>query len=353
MNAKKLPSGNWRCRAYDNATKTTKSFTAPTKKEAEFLASEWLTGRNKVPIEPKTVKQAISDYIDLKKNMLSPKTIDTYKITLERQYSDEFLASPIGKLNGVSIQAEVNRMTALFAPKTVHNAHGLLSAALKIYFPELHYNITLPKIQKRMRVLPAAEQIIPLFRGSEIEIPFLLAVWLGLRVGEILPLRTSDFSEGIIMIKSTIVTLSDGTHIEKDEAKTVESRRLLTVPEPILELVKQLPEGKITELDSRQIYGRFQKIMHNAGFYGVTFHDLRHVNASVMLMLGVPDKYAMERGGWSTTSTLKQVYQETFASERMAIDKKIDDYFSEIYKNLATELATKLGTEYEKHDNIA
>lgn len=65
----------------------------------------------------------------------------------------------------------------------------------------------------------------------------------------------------------------------------------------------------------------------------MTFHDLRHVNASVMVQLGVPDKYAMERGGWSTTSTLKSVYQHTFTTEREIIDKRIDDYFNDIMQH--------------------
>lgn len=65
----------------------------------------------------------------------------------------------------------------------------------------------------------------------------------------------------------------------------------------------------------------------------MTFHDLRHLNASIMLMLGVPDKYAMERGGWSTDSILKSVYQQTFSSERKKIDKMIDGYFNGIVFN--------------------
>ena len=60
----------------------------------------------------------------------------------------------------------------------------------------------------------------------------------------------------------------------------------------------------------------------------MTFHDLRHMNASVMLALGIPDKYAMERGGWSSTNIMKSVYQHTFTAERQAADQKIDDYFN-------------------------
>lgn len=59
------------------------------------------------------------------------------------------------------------------------------------------------------------------------------------------------------------------------------------------------------------------------------FVCFRHLNASVMLSLGVPDKYAMERGGWATNSTLKNVYQHTFSEERKQVDEMIDRYFEE------------------------
>ena len=47
-----------------------------------------------------------------------------------------------------------------------------------------------------------------------------------------------------------------------------------------------------------------------------------------MLMLGVPDKYAMERGGWATNTTLKNVYQHTFDEERRKVDEQIDGFSS-------------------------
>lgn len=44
-------------------------------------------------------------------------------------------------------------------------------------------------------------------------------------------------------------------------------------------------------------------------------------------MLGIPDKYAMERGGWSTDSVLKNVYQQTFQDESNMVSEKIDNFF--------------------------
>lgn len=49
-----------------------------------------------------------------------------------------------------------------------------------------------------------------------------------------------------------------------------------------------------------------------------------------MLALGIPDKYAMERGGWSTNTTLKTVYQHTFSEERRRVDEQIDGFFNAI-----------------------
>ena len=44
-------------------------------------------------------------------------------------------------------------------------------------------------------------------------------------------------------------------------------------------------------------------------------------------MLRIPDKYAEERGGWSSDNVMKRVYTHTFSDERMAVDQKIDAYF--------------------------
>ena len=345
MNAKKLPSGSWRCRAYDKTTKSTKSFTASTKKEAEYLANEWLTGRKKVPLVDKTLGDCIDDYLNLKSELLSVSTADKYLRTKENQLSQEILATKLSDIDGITLQHEINLLSAKYAPKTVHNAYGLVAAVLHTYYPDKRVTVTLPKIQKRTRQLPSAEEIFAVFRGdADMELVVMLAMWLGLRQSEIRGLKKTDFRNGRLYIDRTIVTVR-GEFIEQDKAKTVESRRNVEVPQMIRNMVDKVKTEHITELSGHAIYQRFVRRMEKHGYTDVTFHDLRHINASVMLKLGVPDKYAMERGGWSTTSTLKRVYQETFNDERTRVDLKIDNYFE--------KLATKLATEENKCDNKA
>jgi hypothetical protein len=51
-------------------------------------------------------------------------------------------------------------------------------------------------------------------------------------------------------------------------------------------------------------------------------------------MLGVPNKYAQERGGWSTDTTLKNVYQHTFSEERERVDEMINRFFENTLEEL-------------------
>lgn len=54
----------------------------------------------------------------------------------------------------------------------------------------------------------------------------------------------------------------------------------------------------------------------------------------------------MERGGWTTNTTLQNVYQHTFSAERDAVDEKIDEYL----KNCLDD--TKDDMTYKKRLNI-
>ena len=72
----------------------------------------------------------------------------------------------------------------------------------------------------------------------------------------------------------------------------------------------------------------WKKICKENG-WSMTYHDLRAESASICLLLSIPDKYALQRGGWSTTEVYKRVYQQTFSEERLLVDKKINDYIEQ------------------------
>lgn len=333
--AKKLPSGSWRIRIYDNDLKKQVSFTSDLpgkagKAEAELMAREYQLGRKKKKEQGKTVGECIDEYIALKENILSPTTISGY-----RKYRKTSLSGLcdilIKELTQQEVQSYINRLALTMSPKSIRNAHGLLSAVVKVYAPELYLNTTLPKVQKKFKQLPEVIDVWKAIHGTEIELPCLLAMWCSLRMSEVRGLKKSDIKNGIITVERTIVN-ADNEHIEKDSTKTIESTRQIELPEYIISLINALPEEQeyITLVKDHALYMRFTRLLERKGIQHMSFHDLRHLNASIMLMLGIPDKYAMERGGWSTNSTLKNVYQHTFSAERKAADKKINDYFNSL-----------------------
>lgn len=331
--AELLPSGSYRCRVYDSVAKKQRSFIAVTDTEAIEMARDWKLGHEIQKAAPDTLSDCIEKYIELESNILSPSTVDGYHRARNR-LDEKLLKKPIARITAEDLQREVNRLAGKYSAKTVHNSFWLVSSVIRKYAPRTPMAVALPTIQKRIRELPTPAEVMSVFKGDPIELPVLLAMWLSLRKSEIRGLKKSDFKNGKVTINRVVITVKDGNtskEVEKAAAKTKDSRRVIPVPSEIQAMVDQLEGDYITALSGQAIYKRFVRRMRAAGYEGVTFHDLRHINASVMLALGVPDKYAMERGGWSTPSTLKRVYQETYSTERERINTQIDDYFKAIY----------------------
>jgi integrase len=338
--ARKLPSGNYRIRVYDKKTGKCVSFTAETKKKAEKLAADFQVGAA-IKASCVTIRDRAEEYISLRSNKLSPATIDKYRESLDNQLSADFLSLRMDQLTDKDIVAEVNRLAGHYAPKTIKNTMAFILPIIRDERPDLGKHIDLPKVQKQMKEYPRASEIIKVFRGDWIELEVLLALCLGLRKEEIRGLKPADLSEnGILTINRVKITINK-QDIVKEEAKTVESRRRIALPPFLRELYRQRSGEWILPGSGHSLYMHYRRMMDKAGFKGITFHDLRHINASEMLALKVPDKYAMERGGWSTDNILKSVYQATFSEERQHYDELINSHFSKMF-------ATRLDTNNKK-----
>ena len=337
-NAKKLPSGQWRTLVYSHTEfidgkpkRRYESFTADTKKESEFLAAQFAKNKNIYAQSNITLLQAFTAYIQNKKNILSPSTISGYE-KIVRTTMLNIQPLKINTLTNKTIQAEFNTMALTLSPKSLSNAKGLLSATLKTYRPDFMLSVSIPAAHKKIRELPLPEDIFKAVEGSEIELPVLLAMWLGLRRSEIFALKKSDFKSGYININKTML-LIDGKSVYRNTTKTYGSTRKLKVPQYILSLIDKQnisDDDFVCTMTPPSLYGKYRRTLARYNIQHISFHDLRHMNASIMLSLGVPDKYAMERGGWSSNKVLQSVYQHTYNDTRVLIDEKIDNYFLNI-----------------------
>ena len=276
-------------------------------------------------------------YIETRRSVIEGTTLCSYNQVLQHRFQD-IMDVPLIKLRPMQIQQSVNLEAQQVSPKTLKNAYGLLRSVLKMYDVDINLNnIKLPKVRRKEKELPTFETLFPIIKGTSVELPVLLAAWLSLRIGEVIGLKFKDvdMNKRTVMVRRTIINTEDGAKV-REGCKTEKSTRRLELPKYIFDLITSIPHESddefIIKLTSKAFYNRFRRLMEKHDIH-ITFHDLRHLNASIMLMLGVPNKYACERGGWSTDNVLKSVYQQTFSSERKKIDKLIDGYFDGVIRD--------------------
>ncbi len=351
--ARKLPSGRWNIQVHDYTDDQRKehrrSFTADTKAEVEFLAAEFTRDKELNRAKKKTdltVGDAVDKYIALSAATLSPTTLHRYK-TIKKSAFPGLMGKKITGLTDEDMQEAINAevfrpakdgKTAITA-KTVANEWGLISTSLKTICGRT-YQVKLPKRQRGEYVeLPDPQTLVAMFKGSGIELPCLLALWLSFSLSEVMGLMCSDVQGDLISINRVKVSVGGKPEV-KENAKVDTRKRthrlppylksLITESEPYKRYIDTGEDEFLVQLSDYALRYRLQVLCEKNDIKGLTFHKLRHINASVMLMLNIPDKYAMERGGWKTPYVMHEVYQHTFSAERQKVDAVVDKYFQDL-----------------------
>lgn len=330
--ARQLPSGAWTCRVRVGGQDI--SVTRPTKAEAQAEAMAVKHGL-KAPDTPRvtmTLEAAYKAYIESRDGVLSPSTVAGYK-RLQRNTFQRLMPMQLSSITSEHIQREISAMTkSKKSPKYIANAEGLLSSVLKQTMPDKHYSLHLPAKRKPDLRQPDDKEIgaiLTAFCGSPIELPVLMALWMGMRMSEILGARHEDIDGGKLHICRAVVLDENNQPAEKDSAKTYAGDRWVSVPGYIAQLIAATgrDSGPLVTFSGAAIYKRFVRTLDQAGIPRCRFHDLRHINAAVMVRLGVDSKYAQERNGWASDRMYKQVYAYAMSDQMTAINESIDDYF--------------------------
>ena len=281
--AKKLPSGKWRVQVYlgkdESGKQIMKSFTANTRwdaeREADAFLEEYKAAKNRF-----TIRQALDGYIALKQNVLSPATIRGY-MNVRNSRFQSIMEIDIHDLDSFTMQKAINEEAATKSCKTISEGKNLIITALKLYGVQPQLNVTLPAKKPKVKELPTAAQVIEMVRGTDIELPCMLAMWLSLRVSEVRGLKFSDLKDGVLTIQRSKLYLG-GTDVVRDVNKTFNSTRKLVVPPYLIRLIQSVPHSSDDDFIvpvNYQIIRKHLKKLAQANGYTMTFHDLRHIYA--------------------------------------------------------------------------
>lgn len=332
--AKKLPSGNWRVQASKviDGKQIRKSFTAPDKRKAELQAAQWLDGVEEYnDIDNITLKQAYERYIASKENVLSPNTVRSYT-NISNTHLQGIMHRKISSLTTEDIQREINITATTSSPKTVRNVHGLLSAVMRMFRPQFVLQTTLPQKKPTQLYIPDDTEIKALMnvaKGTDMEVPILLAAFGPMRRGEICALTSDDIHGNIVTVNKAVAEDKNGKIVVKTP-KNASSYRNIEYPDFVIKKLKNI-SGKITNIGPEQMTQKFKALLKKNNLPDFRFHDLRHYNVSILHSMNVPDKYIMARGGWKTNYTMNTVYNHALKSKQNEYDNKISEHFKNVY----------------------
>lgn len=308
MTIEKLPSGSYRIREMRNGKNYSVTVpTKPNKREAE----EIIRRRVGVPLstESLTFGQACTEYIEMKRNVLSPSTIKGYTMVL-KHLPEWFTKTNVNNLDDRLIQRCVNEMAVNVSPKTISNRYGLISAVVGAFRQGLVLNVTLPQKIKTDPYIPTPEEVKTILEyvkedSPKFYIPIALAASCGLRRSEILALKAENVQDGMLVIDSATV-LNDRNEWVNKTTKTVESTRRVPVSPELAQMI--IDKGYAYKGDAISIYKYLLRVEAKFGISEFSLHKLRHFYASVLISHGVPMKDVAALGGWNNLQTLEKIY---------------------------------------------
>ena len=174
--ARKLPSGAWRTRITKvvSGKKVTRSFTVHPKEcqgnsrkakdQSEKLAREWRLATEDDYTYGKTVRQALDDYINDRKKVLSPSTITNYWRLLP--YFDPIMDICVTDIKTSDIQPLINEMSLSVKRKTIQNRISFLLSALDYADCDKRFKLRYPPATSKVILSPDLEDVQMLINAA-------------------------------------------------------------------------------------------------------------------------------------------------------------------------------------------
>ncbi|MBL1227571.1 tyrosine-type recombinase/integrase [Enterococcus sp. BWR-S5] len=239
---------------------------------------------------------------------------------------------------------------------TIRNIYNILKKCLNAAVQREYLagnpciDIVLPKYRrKKVHALTLAQQEkleAYAFQDKDCS-PIILALYSGMRIGEISGLKWTDidFEENTIFVKRTVSRILDEstteskTKIDMNAPKTWESERMIPLATNLKDyLISKKRQacsdhviscrGKFAE--PRVINYRFQKIVAAAGLEKTHFHALRHTFATRCLENGVDIASLSKLLGHQSTRMTLDTYTDSMLEKRQEAIQILDERLTRV-----------------------
>lgn len=323
-------------------------------KLAELIAS---VGRSEF-IEPS--KLTVAEFVRARVDQweasgdISARTAQRYRQLVENQIVPHIGNKLVQKLRPLDIEAwhaalhNGGRVRGKggIAARTIGHAHRVLHKALNDAMRNELANRNVadlksaPKVDDAemviVRDVPALVTKLP---GSRVHIPAMIALFTGMRLGEVLALRWGrvDLERAVIQVREALEqTKAHGIRFKPPKSKA--GRRDITLPDFLVEALREyrkdqlelrmklgtgrLPDDALlfSNIEGNPIApdamsGAWRSYAADAGIPDVTFHALRHTHASQLIDAGVDIVTISKRLGHKKPEIMLRIYAHLFQKD--------------------------------------
>lgn len=296
---------------------------------------------------------------------LAPNTQNSYKFAYNSHILSFFGNMKISKIKKIQIQKFINEESKNLKASSIESIYAILNSTFSkaIDWGFIKENpckkITLPKIEtKNYAELLSAEEINKLIyiieKENEIyKVIFYIALYCGLRQGEILALTIND-----IDLKENYINVDKqySAHIENNKVvhkitkpKTENSVRKVYMSDDVNKLLSEyISKIKVININPKEqylfinpqtqeiydhnaLYRRFKKIVKSNNIRDITFHDLRHLHATMLINSGVNIVVIAKRLG-DTVETVSNTYVHSIKKVEKESVKQLDIFIRNLKK---------------------
>lgn len=341
-----------------------KSVYGKTQKEVRLalskIVSEMDSGTYAEPSKMK-VSQWLDEWLASYTMNINPATKSAYEEHIRVHIKPSLGNIPLKQLSTRDIQQLYTGLLKEreLSPKTVRNIHGVLHRTLEqakllgyIRVNPADAAVT-PRVEKKQVEALDAEDVgkfLAAIKGSKYEYPLFVAIFTGLRQGELLGLTWDcvDFERGLLLINKQHNRVKGDTEFRFASLKNDKARVLTAADEvmEVLRLQKQRQESWAAALgdgwenldnlvfttefgryiNNKILYQNFKRIMKKLGKPNLRFHDLRHTYAVNSLRAGDDIKTVQENLGHATASFTLSTYAHATPGMKKESAKRMTEF---------------------------
>lgn len=288
-------------------------------------------------------KSLVELYYEDKSTRARKTTMNSKKTVIDKQIVPYFQDLAVNQIKATTVRKWQNQLLeSNYSPTYINYIHTQLSAIFNfaVQFYDLKENPARKagsigkKAADAMQfwTLEEFNQFIGSITDLALKTAYTLLFYSGMRCGELLALTPNDFN----LRDSTVSITKSFSRLDKEdiinEPKTPKSKRIVTLPKFVTELVTEYLQTLYGLDDTERIFPHTKYYLQNniakyataAGVKKIRVHDIRHSHASLLIEMGINIILISERLGHEKIQTTLDTYSHLYPNKHEEVAEQLD-----------------------------